>query len=146
MAWTMVAGELSPEDKALVKKALYEVEEALRVLKSRVERGVKDLGDAFAIRYALIQIVEGLAIVASRLAEARGAVVEGYVEAMEFLVRAGVVDSRTGEGLAKLARLRNLLVHRYWRVDDERIVREAKRGGVKVVEEAIERVRRLIEG
>ena len=142
----MVREELSPEDKALIKKALYEVEEAFSVLKSRIERGIGDLGDAFAVRYALIQIVEGLAIIASRLAEAKGTVVEGYVEAMEFLARIGVVDSRTGDGLAKLARLRNLVVHRYWRVDDERIVREAKGSGIKVVAEAIKSVRRLVEG
>lgn len=134
------------EDKALIKKILYEVEEALEVLKSHVETGIRNRSDAFALRYALIQAVEGLAVIASRLAETRGAVIEGYVEAMDFLTRAGVVNSQIGGELVKLARLRNLLVHRYWTVSDERILEEARGSGIRTLEEAVRSVRRLAEG
>ncbi|ABL78651.1 DUF86 domain-containing protein [Thermofilum pendens] len=142
----MSSGELSAEDKALVRKVLYEVEQALGVLRLCAERGVRDLADAFALRYAVIQVVEGLAVIASRLAELRGTVVEGYVEAMSFLARAGIVDPAVGEELVRLARLRNLLVHRYWEVSDEKILEEARKSGVKTVEEAVKSVRRFVEG
>jgi len=137
---------LSSEEKVLIKKLIYEVEEALSVLELRVREGVRNLSDAYALRYALIQVVEGLATIASRIAENHGAVIEGYVEAMKFLSRIRVVEPEVGEKLVKLARLRNLLVHRYWIVDDERIVREAKGNGIETIREAIRGIRRLIEG
>ena len=87
-----------------------------------------------------------MATIASRIAEDHGAVIEGYVEAMKFLSRIRVVEPEVGEKLVKLARLRNLLVHRYWIVDDERIVREAKGNGIETIREAIRGIRRLIEG
>ena len=45
---------------------------------------------------------------------------------MKFLLRLNIVNSEIGEKLVKLARLRNLLVHRYWIIDDERILKEAR--------------------
>ncbi len=137
---------LAIEDRVLIRKLLYEVEEALKVLKSRVDKGVRDLGDAFAVRYAIIQIVESLAIISSKLAEVHGAVIEGYVEAMKFLSRLGIVNSEAGEVLVRLARLRNLLVHRYWVIDDGRIIKEARESGIRAIEVAVEGVRRLLEG
>jgi len=140
------ASGLVIEDKMLIRKLLYEVEEALKVLKSRVDEGVRDIGDAFAVRYAIIQIVECLAIISSKLAEVHGAVIEGYVEAMKFLSRLGIVDSEAGEALVRLARLRNLLVHRYWVIDDGRIIKEVRESGIRAIEVAVEGVRRLLEG
>lgn len=114
------------------------------MLNSRIKGGVKDPGDAFAVRYALIQIVESLAILAVKLAEAHGTIIEGYIEAMRFLARIRIIDPEIGEKLIRFARLRNLLVHRYCIVGDERIIREARENGVKTVEEAVENVKRLL--
>lgn len=38
--------KLGDEEKALVRKLVYEVEEALGVLELRVREGIRDLGDA----------------------------------------------------------------------------------------------------
>lgn len=141
--------KLSDEEKALIKKLIYEVEEALSVLELRVREGIRDLSDAYALRYALIQVVEGLAVIASRIAEAYGALVEGYVEAMKFLSRIGVVEFEVSEKLVRLARLRNLLVHRYWVIDDKddkRILREAKENGIETIKEVIKSIQKFIEG
>ena len=135
---------LTIEDKALIRKLLYEVEEALEVLKSRVNKGIKDIGDTFAVRYAIIQIVEGLAIISSKLAEVHGVIIEGYIEAMKFLLKLNIANSEIGEKLVKLARLRNLLVHRYWIIDDERILKEARENGIRTIEVVIENIRRLL--
>ena len=40
---------LSSEEKALIKKLIYEVEEALSVLELRVREGVRNLSDAVAV-------------------------------------------------------------------------------------------------
>jgi len=44
-----------------------------------------------------------------------------------------------------VARLRNLLVHRYWVVDDIRVLKEARENGVETVREVLRNIRRLIE-
>jgi len=89
--------------------------------------------------------VESLATVALRMAETYGTVVEGYVEAMRFLVRVNIVKPELGGKLVRLARLRNLLVHRYWVVDDSRVLKEARENGVETVREVLRNIRRLIE-
>ena len=43
------------------------------------------------------------------------------------------------------ARLRNLLVHRYWVVDDSRVLKEARENSVETVREVLRNIRRLIE-
>ena len=138
--------KLDIESKNLIKKLIYEAEEALKVLKQYAKKGVKDLSDIYALRYSIIQIVESIALIASRIAETRGTVIEGYTEAMKFLARTGIVKAETGEKLVKLARLRNLIVHRYWVINDERILKEARENGIEAIEEAIENVRKLVEG
>jgi len=52
----------------------------------------------------------------------------------------GVISPRVGEGMQKLVRLRNLIIHRYWEVDDARVYREARSGGLDLVEEFAEEV------
>lgn len=70
---------------------------------------------------------------------------EGYVDAMRLLAQLGVTDTATGECLVRLARLRNLVVHRYWDVVDELIVEEARRNGLECIRVALRGLRRLAE-
>jgi len=77
------------------------------------------------VRYAIMEIVESLAIISSKLAEVHGAVIEGYVEVTKSLSRLSIVNSETDEMLVRLARLKNLLIHRYWVIDDGGIIEEA---------------------
>ena len=48
------------------------------------------------------------------------------------------------ENLASAARLRNLIVHRYWVIDDKKLYYLAK-DGLKVFEEYAEILERLLE-
>ena len=56
----------------------------------------------------------------------------------------GVISFRVAEGMASLASLCNMIVYRYWGVDDARIYREAKGGGIDTVEEFIREVREYV--
>jgi len=40
----------------------------------------------------------------------------------------GLISNELGEKLAAAARLRNLIIHRYWEIDDEKVYNEAKKG------------------
>jgi len=137
--------ELDEATRRLLRRAIADAGEALEVLAEKARLEALSTSDRFALRYAIVQIVEALAIAASRLGSLHGYPVEGYVDAMRLLVRLGVVDLATGECLARLARLRNLVVHRYWDVVDELIVEEARRNGLECIQVALYGLRRLAE-
>ena len=62
------------------------------------------------------------------------------------LARRGVISGETLEGMVRLVGLRNLIVHRYWDVDDFRILLEARSSGLRVVERFVEEMGRFVEG
>jgi uncharacterized protein YutE (UPF0331/DUF86 family) len=137
---------LSEDDRALIKKLLWEVEEALQVLEEVSAKPEPSRSDVYAARYAISQIVEAFAAIAARVAAAQGVAVEGYAESMAFLGRAGIVRAEAAEALVKLAKLRNLIIHRYWLLNDKRILAEARSGGIEAIRRAVGDVRRFIEG
>jgi len=69
---------------------------------------------------------------------------EGYVGVFRALLGHGVLSSDVGEGMIRLVRLRNLIVHRYWEVDDIRMYREIKGEGIKLIRRFIEEVERYV--
>ena len=58
------------------------------------------------------------------------------------LVEHGVLSRDVGEGMVRLARLRNLIEHRYWEVDDARLYREVREEGIGLVRRFIGEVER----
>ncbi len=142
----MVHVQLSDEDKVFIKRLLQDIEEALRVLVDKASLDKPGVDDLFALRYSIIEIVESLAVVSTHIAQSLGYSLEGYVEAMRFLSRQGIVDLDVGERLVRLARLRNILIHRYWVVDDYRVIREARENGIECIRRALNGLYRLIEG
>ncbi len=89
-------------------------------------KGVKDyLSDprnALSLKYLLIEAVEAMADICQHLlAKAKGMVCEGYVDCLVKAGRAGIITTALAQKLRKLADLRNILIHRYWIVDDEKI-------------------------
>ncbi len=68
-----------------------------------------------------------------------------YREAFLKLARRGVISAETLEGMTRLVGLGNMIVHRYWEVDDARILREARGGGLRVLERFLEEVSRFAE-
>lgn len=74
-----------------------------------------------AARYSLIVAVEAAAAICNHLATRHGQVPDSYPGCFEALVTLGVADAALGARLASMARLRNILVHGYARVDDRRL-------------------------
>ncbi|MFO7866662.1 MAG: DUF86 domain-containing protein [Candidatus Aminicenantes bacterium] len=88
--------------------------------------GVKDyLSDprnVLSLKYLLIEAVEAMADICQHLlAKAKGIVCEGYVDCLVKAGEAGIITKALAQKLRKLADLRNILIHRYWIVDDEKI-------------------------
>ena len=137
-------------DRRQLLMFLGEAEEAYRAAKRIVEEyGLEEflasLEARYALRYVLVLLVEALSDALTLILEAEyGLAPESYREAMLLAAEAGLLPYREAEALAGLAGLRNILVHRYWRVDDARLYRETLRG-LPVVERVLGRLRRLAE-
>ena len=104
------------------------------------------INDKYALRYAIVEIVESLALISQRIARAMDYPLEGYVEAMKFYSKAHILDEDIVKGLVRLARLRNLIMHRYWEIADNRIVAEARGSGLEIIRRALDGICRFIEG
>lgn len=134
----------------MVERLLRDIEEALSVARSVVslplDEFLRDVRNRYTLRLALVEIVEAACSIGLHLSREEGRSVEGYLFLVGFLVERGVISAEVGDAFKRLVRLRNLIVHRYWEVDDERIYREASGNGLGVVERFIAEVRRSVLG
>ena len=133
-------------DTDRISRLIQDIEEVLRVIseivKVDLDHFIADARSRYALRYAIIELVEssstlGLYLLREGLGVER---VESYFDIFDRLAENGVISNAVREGMKRLVRLRNLIVHRYWEVDDARIYREARGGGVRIVERLVEEV------
>ena len=114
-----------------VEARFREINEALSDLGELLDQSFEDLSlhERMSMRYLVIQLVEAAASVSvhllSRLYDERA---ESYAECFRRLGERKVISEGLAERLASAARLRNLLVHRYWEIDDGRIYSSVKEG------------------
>jgi uncharacterized protein YutE (UPF0331/DUF86 family) len=86
------------------------------------EQFVADLEKVYAARYLFVTAAEAAISLCSHLASrALHKVPEGYAACFGLLVQAGCLEPELGRHMAQIAALRNLLVHRYWDIDDRRV-------------------------
>ena len=81
-----------------------------------------------AARYGLIVVVEAAAAICNHLCARLGRTPDSYPGCFATLGELRIVDADLAGRLAALARLRNLLVHGYARVDDRRLHRLLEEG------------------
>jgi uncharacterized protein YutE (UPF0331/DUF86 family) len=51
---------------------------------------------------------------------------ESYSHCFKLLGDKGAISNKSAEGMAQFSRFRNLLVHLYWKVDDEKVIKILK--------------------
>jgi len=111
----------------VVRRRILDVENAVAELRRLTSKEFREmsLDEVYSMRYNVIVLAEALTALAVHvLVERFGYRPRTYVEAVEQLAkRLGVacVDK-----LKALVRLRNLLVHAYWTIDDERVHRSIR--------------------
>lgn len=79
-------------------------------------------------RYALVVVVEAAAAICNHLVSRRGRVPDSYPGCFEMMADVGIIESGLGGRMSALARLRNILVHGYGRIDDRRIYASLRDG------------------
>ncbi len=97
-----------------------------------------------ALKYSLIEIAEAIAnILQHLLARLKGEASESYLELVEKTKRAKLIDPKLLSRLTFFFKFRSFLIHRYWEVDDQRVLRET-RNGYKDFEEFMEAIEKKL--
>ncbi|MCD6248374.1 MAG: DUF86 domain-containing protein [Hadesarchaea archaeon] len=79
------------------------------------------------------------------LLRVHGEEAEGYPDSFLRLGAKHVIPQELATKLASAARLRNLLVHRYWEIEDEKVYASVERG-LKDFEDFINRINNFCRG
>ncbi|MDW8322214.1 MAG: DUF86 domain-containing protein [Armatimonadota bacterium] len=80
-----------------------------------------------SVKLHLIQAIEDAASICTHLiARIGGIAPSAYAECFASLHQRGIIDEALAQRLQAMARFRNLLVHRYWQIDDHQVLRIAR--------------------
>ncbi len=135
-------------DRELVERRLADIKSTLKELEEIAGRGLETFLSENYIRYAakylLITAIEGAFSVCNHISVRKGRIPESYSECFRELIALGVIDRELGERLSRMAKFRNILVHQYWRIDDERVFQMIKED-ISDLSEFIEEVMRYLE-
>lgn len=134
--------------KEYISRLASEVRSSITFILRVVEKPFEDISEAekYAIRYHLITIAEALTSIALHVCrEVLNQRPETPIHAFKLLVEGKVISNEVFMELSKFIGLRNLLVHRYWVINDENIYENIK-GDFKCVEEFLKNVLALIGG
>ncbi|MFH1703567.1 MAG: DUF86 domain-containing protein [Nitrospirota bacterium] len=113
--------------KTLGKDLLDTVSEIKSITSIKEEVFVKERKNIFSLRYLLIEAVEAMANICNHiLTRVTGQVPKGYPDCFEKLSEAKIIAKKLGGDLKKLASLRNILIHKYWEIDDRKVFKSAK--------------------
>ncbi len=88
---------------------------------------IQEKKDIFSLRYILIEAVESMANICNHiLARITGQVPKGYPDCFEKLSDAKIITKELGDKLKKIASLRNIIIHKYWQIDDRKVFKSTK--------------------
>jgi len=112
------------KNKADILEVKKEIENIVSLSK---EDFLKEKRNSLALKYLLIQAVEAIADVSQHiLAKTKGIPCEGYVDCIIKAGENSIITKELSNKLRKLMDLRNNLIHRYWRIDDEELFKISK--------------------
>ena len=134
-----------------VSRMASEARSSIAFVLKMVERPFEALSEAekYAIRYHLISLNHhsgGRGLHALHLCRnLLNRRPETPIHAFRLLAERGLISNEASMELSELVKLRNLLVHRYWVIDDEKVYESIKRD-FRCVEEFIENALKLSRG
>ncbi len=124
-------------DSERLSRALRDLERSVNFMEQILNRPLGEfLNDdvaVYALRYAVIEAAEPavqIGLILLRETRARPA---SYSEVFQMLGERGIIPRDLSAAMRRFAGLRNLLVHRYWEVDDARLYRELKEESLKTL-------------
>jgi len=118
-------------DKVKINKFLYEITKNSSELKDLIQNNdIKaDSIELKALKYILIEIAEAISnILQHILAKDKGIAVFGYVDAIKKANNNGIISDDLFQKLKPFFDFRNSLIHRYWIMKDELLIKNVKAG------------------
>jgi len=113
-------------DKERIISLIGEIEKALGILReykqTEKEELISNLRALGSVKYYLILAMEACVDICNHIiAKEHIGVPESYSDCFKMLRDGGIISRELSERLINMAKFRNLLVHLYWKVDDEKI-------------------------
>ncbi len=133
-------------DDQRISYLLGEIRENLELARDLLSQPIEDfLGDIrnrYTLRHVIIEIVEASVAFGLYILREMHEVekVDGYTSVFRKMMEKGIISPQTSEDMVRLVRLRNLIIHKYWEVDDVWIYKEFKETDIGVIERFISEV------
>jgi len=114
-----------------IKRRLTEIRDNIEKIKKYSSIDEEDFWEdernILSIKHLLLESIEACGdicvhIMAKKLFKATSS----FAECFENLYKSKVINESLSEKLKKMARFRNILVHRYWQINDQKILEYAK--------------------
>jgi uncharacterized protein YutE (UPF0331/DUF86 family)/predicted nucleotidyltransferase len=137
-----------PINQEHIEARIMEINDAVQMLRDLISKPFQELTlhEKLSMRYLIIQLIEAASSICIHiLLWAFNESAEGFPECFSRLGSRGVIPRDLASKLSSAARLRNLLVHRYWAIDDERVYGSVKEG-LRDFECFISCIREFLEG
>ena len=82
-----------------------------------------------AAKYLLIELAEAMSnTIQHILAKEKGVAVSGYIDSVVKAHEHGLISAELFQRLKPFFDFRNTLIHRYWSIDDDRLIENIKNG------------------
>jgi uncharacterized protein YutE (UPF0331/DUF86 family) len=109
-----------------IKQFAGEIKESLHILRGYIPKGkeqiLKDSTILGSIKYNLIVAIQGCIDICNHIvAKKGGRAPQDYGDCFKLMAELGILEENISNQLAQMAKFRNLLIHLYWQVDNERI-------------------------
>lgn len=129
-----------------LESRIREIHDSIGLLEDFTEDGYEslNLADRLAVRYLVIELVEAAGGVCIHLLHESGETSEGFPDCFQRMGEREMIPGDLARRLSSAARLRNLLVHRYCAIDDERVY-DAVCEGLGDFKEFVRYIREIIE-
>lgn len=127
---------MSGVDKEFIGRLIRDVHEAIGIITENSSKPFEELNRAerSEVKYHIVVLVEALTTLAYHVARrVYGLEPSTPTQTFRLLADRGLLSEGELDDLVKLVRLRNLIVHRYWIVDDRRIYESVKKNFKMVV-------------
>jgi uncharacterized protein YutE (UPF0331/DUF86 family) len=109
-----------------IKQFAGEIKESLYILRGYIPKGkeqiLKDSTILGSIKYNLIVTIQGCIDICNHIvAKKGGRAPQDYGDCFKLMADLGILESSFFDRLVQMAKFRNLLIHLYWEVDNERV-------------------------
>ena len=109
-----------------IKQFAGEIKESLYILRGYIPKGkeeiLKDSTILGSIKYNLIVAIQGCIDICNHIvAKKGGRAPQDYGDCFKLMAELGILEENITNQLVQMAKFRNLLIHLYWQIDNERI-------------------------